>query len=119
MLREDLAALAASGSAHKLAGMTTSLDRLRADDFDALIGNALLVRAGTDEVAMQVEAVTRSAYPTVRALPGFSLLLRGPLQPPLQQGLLQFPHPVHGHLELFFTPVRRDARGIVYEIVFN
>lgn len=99
--------------------MTITLDRLVAEDFEPLRGQVLAIRAGGTVLDVVLEEVTPSPYPTGRALPGFSLLLRGPVETPLQQGMLALQHPVHGVLEVFFTPVRRDARGMRYEVVFN
>ena len=99
--------------------MSISLERLGVDDFAPLVGTDLPAEAEGARLPLRLEAATPSPYPTSRPVPGFSLQLRGPAQTPWQQGMLRLEHPVHGALELFFTPLRRDARGVVYEIVFN
>lgn len=98
-------------------GMT--LDRIPADDFEALLGQSLQVRADAQALEMTVDGVERSPFPTARPIPGFSVVLRSARQPPLGQGIVVLTHPRHGELELFMTPIGRDAQGIRYEIVFN
>lgn len=102
-----------------LARMGIALDELPAEDFEALVQQTLSARAGAHEVALTLDGVWRSPYPTGRAIPGFSLLLRGPPERPLTQGIVTLNHPRHGDLELFLTPIGRDAGGCRYEIVFN
>lgn len=96
-----------------------ALDELPAEDFERLVGQAVDLAAGAEQVSCRVESVWRSPYPTARALPGFSVFLRGPVERPLAQGSYRLGHPLHGELELFLTPVGRDAEGLRYEIVFN
>jgi hypothetical protein len=99
--------------------MTIALNELPADDFDALVARPLAARAGDAAITLTLESVWRSPYPTGRSIPGFSLFLRGPTTQPLAQGIIALVHPVHGELELFMTPIGRDAQGLRYEIVFN
>lgn len=99
--------------------MTIELNTLVAEDFDALVGTALPVQAAGRDLALTLEQVWRSPYPTGRDQPGFSLFLRGNVALPLGQGMLQLQHPVHGALDLFATPVGREAGELRYEIVFN
>lgn len=99
--------------------MTTELNTLVAEDFDALVGTALPVQAHGRDLSLTLEEVWRSPYPTGRDQPGFSLFLRGDAALPLGQGMLRLQHPVHGALDLFATPVGREATGLRYEIVFN
>ncbi len=99
--------------------MTIALNEIPAEDFDALVGQALTCRADSAAVELQLEQVWRSPYPTGRELPGYSLYLRGSGQTHLSQGIIEFLHPQHGALQLFMTPIGRDAHGLRYEIVFN
>ena len=99
--------------------MTIPLNELPADDFESLLQQPLPARAGELALELVVESVWRCPYPTVRALPGFSLFLRGPAETRLGQGVVTIMHPVHGDLELFLTPIARDAQGMRYEVVFN
>lgn len=99
--------------------MSKALNEIPAEDFEPLLGQDLVCRAGDAALALQLEQVWRSPYPTGRELPGFSLFLRGPAQPSLGQGMVALAHPQLGELSLFMTPIGRDAQGMRYEIVFN
>ena len=96
-----------------------ALHELPADDFETLVSQTLPAHVGERALELKVESVWRSPYPTGRSIPGFSVFLRGPLATPLAQGLVTLTHPQHGELELFMTPIGRDAQGLRYEIVFN
>jgi hypothetical protein len=99
--------------------MSIALNELPAEDFESLLRQPLPARAGHTPLQLVVEQVWRSPYPTGRDIPGFSLFLRGPAEPRLAQGIVTLTHPVHGDLDLFMTPVGRDAAGMRYEVVFN
>jgi len=99
--------------------MSKPLNEIPAEDFDALVGKTIACGAGDAHVDLLLEQVWRSPYPTGRDLPGFSLYLRGSVEYPLTQGIIELPHPQHGALQLFMTPIGRDAQGLRYEIVFN
>lgn len=99
--------------------MSTPLNEIPAEDFAALIGEALPTEAAGQQFALRVEAVETSPHPSGRGLPGFSLQLSGPAELNLGQGVYAITHPRHGCLQLFMTPIRRDARGLLYEAIFN
>ncbi len=99
--------------------MSTPLNEIPAEDFAALIGEALPTEAAGQQFALRVESVETSPHPTGRGLPGFSLHLRGPADLNLGQGVYAITHPHHGCLELFITPIRRDPQGLLYEAIFN
>ena len=99
--------------------MSTPLDQIPAEDFTALIGQALAAEAADRSFALSVESTEVSPHPTGRALPGFAVQLRGPAGLELGQGVYAIEHPQHGRLEVFMTPIRRDASGLLLEAVFN
>jgi hypothetical protein len=99
--------------------MSIALNELPAEDFDALVQQPIAGRWGEEAVTFTLESVWRSPYPTGRAIPGFSLFLRTPLDRRLPQGMITIAHPTHGELELFMTVIGRDANGYRYEVVFN
>lgn len=99
--------------------MAIALNEIPAEDFDALVQQPIPARAGAAAITLTLESVWRSPYPTGRDIPGFSLFLRGPVEQRMTQGIVTLTHPVHGELELFMTPVGRDAAGMRYEIIFN
>jgi hypothetical protein len=49
----------------------------------------------------------------------FSILFRGPLESPFEQGTYPLQHAGLGHASLFLVPVAREADGFRYEAVFN
>jgi hypothetical protein len=49
----------------------------------------------------------------------FSLVFRGPVEQPLEQGLYPMTHAVLGAESLFLVPIGREADGFRYEAVFN
>lgn len=49
----------------------------------------------------------------------FSLVFRGPLDRPLEQGLHPMTHETMGTESLFLVPIAREADGFRYEAVFN
>lgn len=99
--------------------MSTPLDQIAAEDFTALVGQGLPAQAAEHRFELRVETVEVSPHPTGRHLPGFSLQLRAPAGLAFGQGVFAIEHPRHGTLELFMTPIGRDASGLLYEAVFN
>lgn len=99
--------------------MNTPLDRISVDDFAGLAGQSLPAEAGEHCFEFRVESAQASPHPSGRALPGFSLYLRGPAGMRLGQGVYALEHPRHGRLQLFMTPIRVDADALIYEAVFN
>lgn len=99
--------------------MSTPLDQIPAEDFTALMGQALPTEAAGQSFALTVASTDVSPHPTGRSLPGFAVQLRGPAGLELGQGVYAIEHPQHGRLEVFLTPIRRDASGLLYEAVFN
>ena len=49
----------------------------------------------------------------------YSILFRGPLEMPFQQGSFPLQHEIMGRTILFLVPVAREADGFSYEAVFN
>jgi len=49
----------------------------------------------------------------------FSLVFRGPLDRPLEQGLYPITHEKMGTEGLFLVPIAREEDGFQYEAVFN
>jgi hypothetical protein len=49
----------------------------------------------------------------------YSLVFRGPLEQPFQQGLFPISNEKMGNGDLFLVPIAREADGYRYEAVFN
>ena len=79
---------------------------------------SLVHDSGKLEVEL-IECKTLSA----RARPGdrkpFSLIFRGPAQPPLPQRIYRFDFGEVGSSDIFIVPIGADAAGMRYEAVFN
>ncbi len=95
------------------------LDRIRAEDFEALLGNRLELRAAPTTLELELVALHRLPAHRLRAQPPFSLTLRGGREVVLGQGLVVLAHPALGPLEVFLVPIGPDALGMRYEITFN
>ncbi len=66
-----------------------------------------------------LELVTVSALRETPRQRMYSVLFRGPLELPFQQGSFPLRHEVMGEATLFLVPVAREADGFRYEAVFN
>ena len=66
-----------------------------------------------------VELVTVSDLRETPRQRMFSLVFRGPLDQPLEQGLHPMTHKTMGTESLFLVPIAREADGFRYEAVFN
>ncbi|MCD1260933.1 hypothetical protein B5M42_019205 [Paenibacillus athensensis] len=53
------------------------------------------------------------------AVEQFSIVFKGALDAPLQQGLYQLQHETLGAVDWMLVPVGRDMQGNLYEAVFN
>jgi len=102
------------------------LDRLTKDSFAPYLGQTFRVQLDPDNVVeLELTEVTefdsRPEQPVsgVRRDP-FSIVFRGPVETPLDQGTHHIEHDVIGVIEtLFMTPVGADQNGRYYEAVFN
>lgn len=95
------------------------LDRIRAEDFAALVGTRLELRAATTAMELELAALQRLPEHRLRALPPFSITLRGGREVVLGQGMVVLVHPALGPMEVFLVPIGPDALGMRYEITFN
>jgi hypothetical protein len=91
------------------------LATLSPESFDPLVGGAFSVN-GIDGVLVLLE-VERLKSPSSRAQP-FSLLFTSGTHR-LTQATFHVAHPAIGEFELFLVPLQPDARGPLYEAVFN
>jgi hypothetical protein len=111
-----------------------SLESLTAEDFRAHKNTRFRVSGNSPEhgspVSLEAELVDVTEYAdnasgTFRT--PFSVLLHGPIEPVLPQGIYQLEHDDFGSLEMFIVPVVPDAPGepestptaMRYEVVFG
>ena len=90
-----------------------ALDRLKAEDFQALVGAPFQLRAGPGPLDTVLAEVSVHHSP---GLEGFSLLFQGPPEPVLPQGTYRVASPGFGECDLFLVPVRA---GTTYQAVFS
>jgi hypothetical protein len=97
------------------------LDRLTVADFAARVGETFVLATASGERLDLVvsEAAERGTGPREAPRAPFYVLLRGPSEPLLPQGIYPIEHPAFGVLELFIVPVARERDGLVYEVVFG
>ena len=69
--------------------------------------------------AAQLELVEISPLKVYPLQEEFSIVLLGPLNTFLGQGVRLLSHEQMGQFELFIVPVRKDDKGFYYEAVFN
>jgi len=72
-----------------------------------------------DDQSFDVELVELSERKLSAVQERYSLILRGPSDKYLGQGMRHFRHAVIGEFDLFLVPVAQDDKGTDYEAVFN
>ncbi|MDO9307699.1 MAG: hypothetical protein Q7V04_01400 [Deltaproteobacteria bacterium] len=93
-------------------------EALTRNDFAGCLGSIFKVGPAS---AGQLE-LTLQQVSELTNCPGqesFSIILRGPAERLLQQGMYAFEHERIGLREIFIVPVARDEQGISYEAIFN
>jgi hypothetical protein len=95
------------------------IGELAAEHFEALVGGRLVIETAQEAIECELQEVVRLRPHALRAAPPFALILRGPAERPLGQGIYGLQHPTLGRFELLMVPVARDAAGYRYEITFN
>lgn len=93
----------------------TDLAELAPEHFDPLIGDRFAVN-GSDGV-LQLLSVERLKSPSPRTQP-FSLIFTSTTHR-LTQATFRLTHPGLGEIDVFVVPLQPDARGPLYEAVFN
>lgn len=94
------------------------IESLTQQEFAANLNTKFTVRAEpVGDIEVELTEVSE-----LKRHPGqeyFSVVVRGPNQVFLNQGLRHFTHSALGEFELFIVPVRQDSNGYYYEAVFN
>lgn len=86
--------------------------------FTPLLHTRFQVQASPD-AAVAVELIAAEDGGSTTVQDRFSLLLRGPLDAFLPQGMYRFRHETLGAFDLFITPIRQEPGDVVYQAVFN
>ncbi len=95
------------------------LDQLGPEDFESLLGHGVQVEIPGGAITCELAQVRRLAPHSLRAIPPFAVVLRGPPDRPFGQGIHPLLHPQHGRLDVFMVPVGTDGAGLCYEVTFN
>jgi len=97
--------------------MPTSLEDLNSKVFREQLHTQFKVQTGAQPLQLElVEVEERDDSPKIEC---FSLHLRGPVSPRLEQKIHQLEHERLGEFEIFLTAISGDAQGTVYESVFH
>lgn len=98
------------------------LDRLTLETFTPLVGQSFTVAAGGQQlftVTLEQAAPLAGDADSRRRRAPFALEFVGPSNAIAPQGIYDMHHDDLGELGLFLVPIRRDAKGSVYEAVFT
>ena len=102
----------------------TPMDQLSYSSFSDIIGESFLVQIDSAET-MNAELIEATDHTAAAANKDanhqecFSILFRGPLERPVDQGTYTFNHRRFGDIALFIVPVGMDDNGRHYEAVVN
>ena len=100
------------------------MDQLSYSSFSDIIGESFLVQIDSAET-MNAELIEATDHTAAAANKDanhqecFSILFRGPLERPVDQGTYTFNHRRFGDIALFIVPVGMDDNGRHYEAVVN
>lgn len=94
------------------------LETLKKEDFSSLAPNALAIDYQGQRIAFSVTE-SRDLPPISPRQTPFAIILQGPPDPLLSQGIYALQHPQHGQLDLFMVPISRSATNAQYEVIFN
>jgi hypothetical protein len=86
-------------------------------EFSESVGSTYLVGPGDGPLALTLERAAELA-PSARAAGSFRLEFRGPAAPILEQATYSLHHG-DAAFEMFIVPIAQDARGTLYEAIFN
>ncbi len=102
---------------------STSLDLLTLSRCNEFVNTQFDL--GTPTGSQMIELIAVTPGPITKGGPdgcsyeSFSLLFRGPNDPPLQQGTYTFRHEKLGSFDLFTVPIGKGKNGIEYQVVIN
>lgn len=92
-------------------------NELTRDTFAQQLNTQFNLESSGGTVAL--ELVEASAVRLSGGFKSFSIVFRGPADVFLPQAIYPFHHDAIGAFDLFIVPIRQDAQGFYYEVVFN
>ncbi len=94
------------------------LSELTLADFSPLVGDAFVCRQDAGDVSLVLEAAAGSGR-MWDGREGFSLVLSGPVEPMLGQGMYRLVHGSLGSVDLFMVPIGSADDRAQYEIIIT
>ncbi len=94
------------------------LETYSLESFAPHVESSFRVLAAPDQ-SVQITLVSAEDRGSTPSHECFSLLFRGPVDSFLPQRIYAMEHEVLGQMDLFLVPVGQEARGFVYEAIFN
>lgn len=94
------------------------LDTLKKEDFTSLEPQSLAIDYQGNRLLLSVTE-SRDLPPISPRQSPFAIVLQGPANPLLPQGIYGLHHPTRGQLDLFIVPLSRSAAFTQYEVIFN
>lgn len=86
------------------------------ETFEPHIGSIFAAQVADTAVRLELMEVKHGvSTPTMSQ---FSLFLKGPAEPLLQQQIVHLSHAALGEMDLFVVPVAREGECVVYEVAF-
>lgn len=95
------------------------LETLAVTDFEPLLDSTIRFRAANAEFSLTLAEASLLNQPSPRPAPAFRLLFRSPERYRLPQGMYEMQHPTLGPMEVMMVPIQPDARGALFEMIFN
>jgi hypothetical protein len=89
------------------------------ETFEPLVGESFVLRAADGHIEAQLTEATALPAPAGVARTPFSLVWRGPLDPPLAQGMHAVEHHDIGTELMFIVPIGRSTGGHDYQAIFS
>lgn len=94
------------------------IEQLTRKDFAGLAEGSLAIEHEGARLPMRVAELQDLPATPTRPEP-FSMVLEGPSDPFLKQGIRKVVHPSLGVIELFMVPIARTREHAKYELIFN
>jgi len=88
------------------------------ETFSKLVNTKFKMQYGNSQ-AVELELISATDLGSTPRQIQFSLIMLGPENAPLMQGIYKLEHEKLGALDLFLVPIGKDQSGVSYEAVFN
>ena len=72
-----------------------------------------------DGRSIELTLVAVNEYVSTPTQQNFSVVLKGPIDMPAEQGIYSLENEALGEFDLFLVPIGKDSEGLILEAVFN